>query len=161
AKLKRLLEHATRARALAATERAAILATGERLAVHVFAAALRARGLDASSVDAAGVLVATGDPLEAEPDLAGTRERAGRALALRAAVRVVPGFLAGAGAGGVVLLGRGGSALSATLLAAALAAERVEIWTDTPGVLTAAPRLERTASVHRSLGAAHAARLAR
>ena len=48
-------------------------------------------------------------------------------------------------------LGRGGSDFTAALLGAALDAERVEIWTDVNGLMTADPRIVPTA---RTLSAA-------
>jgi aspartokinase len=56
-------------------------------------------------------------------------------------VPVVTGFLGADAAGRTTLLGRGSSDTSATWLGAALGAERVEIWTDVDGVLSADPRL--------------------
>src|SRR6185436_14307611 len=58
-------------------------------------------------------------------------------------VAVTQGFIGSASSGGrlrTTLLGRGGSDYTASLLGAALAAERVEIWTDVDGVLSADPR---------------------
>jgi diaminopimelate decarboxylase/aspartate kinase len=56
-------------------------------------------------------------------------------------ILITQGFLVGAPDGGTALLGRGGSDTSATYLAQRLAAERVEIWTDVPGLYSADPRL--------------------
>lgn len=144
-----------------AGQQAALLAIGEQLAVHVVAAVLRTRGLAAQPVDARALLVAHGDPLEAEPDPAASAARTQAWLADAPDVPVVTGFFATNPQDELVLLGRGGSDLSATLLAHALAATRVEIWTDTPGVLTADPRIEPEARVHRALSPAQAGRLAR
>jgi bifunctional diaminopimelate decarboxylase / aspartate kinase len=55
-------------------------------------------------------------------------------------VVVMPGFVAANPGGDTVLLGRGGSDTSATLLAAMTGAERVEIFSDVPGLFTADPR---------------------
>ncbi len=57
-----------------------------------------------------------------------------------AGVVVTQGFLARTPAGDTALLGRGGSDISAALLAGRLAAAAVEIWTDVPGFFTADPR---------------------
>ncbi len=141
--------------------RAALLALGERLAVRVVAAALRVRGLAAQAVDARELLVAHGEPLEAEPDLAASQQRSDAWLAHAPDVPVITGFFASDNAGQVMLLGRGGSDFSATLIGRLLHAERVEIWTDTSGVLTADPRVESEARVHRELSVAQASRLAR
>jgi diaminopimelate decarboxylase/aspartate kinase len=62
------------------------------------------------------------------------------ALSERARVLVMPGFVAANARGETVVLGRGGSDTSATLVAARLNAERVEIHSDVPGLFTADPR---------------------
>lgn len=59
--------------------------------------------------------------------------------ACHAAVVVTQGFIAQNEQGETVLLGRGGSDLAATYLAAKIAATACEIWTDVPGVYTANP----------------------
>ncbi|MFD2719027.1 bifunctional aspartate kinase/homoserine dehydrogenase I [Hymenobacter monticola] len=60
-------------------------------------------------------------------------------------VWVVPGFIAADAHGATTTLGRGGSDYTAALLAAALDAEKLEIWTDVSGMMTADPRLVRSA----------------
>ncbi len=56
-------------------------------------------------------------------------------------VPVTQGFLGATADGRPTTLGRGGSDYSASLLGAALGAERVEIWTDVDGLMTADPRV--------------------
>ncbi|MBR7721541.1 bifunctional aspartate kinase/homoserine dehydrogenase I [Microvirga sp. SRT04] len=58
---------------------------------------------------------------------------------------IVPGFIAADAHGNTTTLGRGGSDYTAALLAAALDAEKLEIWTDVSGMMTADPRLVRSA----------------
>ncbi|MDR1405733.1 MAG: aspartate kinase, partial [Prevotellaceae bacterium] len=53
---------------------------------------------------------------------------------------VLPGFIASDGNGATTTLGRGGSDYTAAILAAALDASAVEIWTDVDGFMTADPR---------------------
>lgn len=55
-------------------------------------------------------------------------------------VPIVPGFIAKGADGSTTTLGRGGSDLTASLIAAALQVQLLEIWTDVDGVLTADPR---------------------
>ena len=55
-------------------------------------------------------------------------------------VFVAPGFIASEYNGKVTTLGRGGSDFSAALFAAAVKAEKLEIWTDVPGIMTANPK---------------------
>lgn len=56
-------------------------------------------------------------------------------------VAIVPGFLATNLAGAIVTLGRGGSDLTAVLIAAGLGASRCELIKDVPGYFTDDPRL--------------------
>ena len=61
------------------------------------------------------------------------------------------GFIARGADGHTVLLGRGGSDTSASYIGALLGAERVEIWTDVPGMFTTNPNDEPAARMLRRL----------
>ncbi len=54
---------------------------------------------------------------------------------------VVPGFIASNASGDITTLGRGGSDYSAAIIAGAINATVLEIWTDVDGFMTADPRL--------------------
>ena len=56
-------------------------------------------------------------------------------------VALVPGFIASDAEGNITNLGRGGSDYTAAILAAALDAAVLEIWTDVDGFMTADPRV--------------------
>jgi aspartate kinase len=58
---------------------------------------------------------------------------------------VVTGFIAKSEAGNITTLGRGGSDLSATTIAAACKASECQVWKDVDGILTADPRLVKAA----------------
>ena len=58
---------------------------------------------------------------------------------------VVTGFLAKDDKGTITTLGRGGSDLSATMIAAACKAQEVQVWKDVDGILTADPRIVKNA----------------
>ncbi len=58
---------------------------------------------------------------------------------------IMPGFVSSTLNGVSTTLGRNGSDYTAALVAAALHADILEIWTDVPGVMTADPRLVRQA----------------
>jgi len=62
-------------------------------------------------------------------------------------VAICPGFIARDNAGDIVTLGRGGSDYSASILAAALDASLLEIWTDVDGFMSADPRIIKTSYV--------------
>ena len=56
-------------------------------------------------------------------------------------IAVIPGFQGVAADGSVATLGRGGSDTSAVALAAAMKADRCDIYTDVDGVYTTDPRI--------------------
>lgn len=67
-------------------------------------------------------------------------------------IHIVPGFISSdALTGEITNLGRGGSDYTASIIAAALDAEALEIWTDVDGFMTADPRVIPTAYTINSL----------
>ncbi len=60
---------------------------------------------------------------------------------------VIPGFVASDPNGTTTTLGRGGSDFTAAIIASALPADKLEIWTDVSGMMTADPRLTANARV--------------
>jgi len=159
----------TRLRAVAAERRftaatrAAALASGERLCVPVVEAALRARRVEAHAVDGASVVRTDEAFAQAAVDYPATRRLARTTLGSPGpgAVPVVTGFVGATEAGETTLLGRGGSDLTAAILGWALDADRVEIWSDVDGVMTADPRLDGDARTIDRLSYAEATALAR
>lgn len=81
---------------------------------------------------------------ESDPDLANT-------LAGQGPLVVTQGFIASDAEGKTVLLGRGGSDVSAAYFSAKLGAKRLEIWTDVPGMFTANPHSVPSAKLLRHL----------
>lgn len=119
-----------------------IVAMGERLSVPIFVAGLQQAGLAALGIDAAELIATDSHAGEAAVLWEETRRRVRARLATESAeIPVVTGFLGADPSGATTLLGRGASDYTATLLGAALGAERVEIWSDVAGVLSADPRL--------------------
>ena len=140
-----------------------LVSRGERLSARLFAAALDQAGTKARYVDALDVIHTDAAFGQASPDFGRTDRTAQRTLLpllARGIVPVVPGFLGATPAGEVATLGRGGSDLTATLLARALGASRVLLWKDVPGLLTADPRVVPDARVIPQLHAREAAELA-
>lgn len=140
-----------------------LAARGERLSARLVAAALDAAGAKAKYVDALDLVHTDGVFGRAAPDLARTDRSVQRTLApllARGIVPVVPGFIGVTPEGEVATMGRGGSDLTATLLARGLGAARVSLWKDVPGLLTADPRVVPDARVIPQLHAREAAELA-
>ena len=138
--------------------RARVMATGELMATELGARFLRAQGLEVAWADARTMLKAEerrgasakASVLSATCSFAPDPELQ-RRLASLAPVVVTQGFIASDEDGNTVLLGRGGSDTSAAYLAAKLSAERLEIWTDVPGMFSANPRSTPTARLLRAL----------
>ena len=150
-------------RELTARTRDYIAARGERLSARLVVAGLEAAGIRAAYVDAVDVVKTDGTFGNAAPDMALIKRSARKVLGpllARGVVPVVPGFLGAAPDGQVATLGRGGSDLSATLLARALGAREVSLWKDVPGLLTADPRHVPEARVVPQLHLREAAELA-
>ena len=137
--------------------RARVMASGELMATQIGARFLAARGLEVQWADARGMLRAEHYGASAKagvlsavcgfaPDPA-LQER----LARGAPLVITQGFIAADEDGNTVLLGRGGSDTSAAYLAAKLAAQRLEIWTDVPGLFSANPRATPSARLLRTL----------
>ena len=148
-------------RPLASVDRA--VAIGERLSALLMAAYLESQNTRASAVNAAQV-IATDDVFgNASPLMEETRARATnvvRPLLDQRVIPVVTGFNAATVDGRPTTLGRGGSDFSAAILAAAMDAEELWIWTDVDGIMTGDPRLIPDARVLDEITYSEAAELA-
>jgi len=114
--------------------------TGELRSTALLTLALQARGVRAVGVNVHQAGLARADSGDAGHSQ--LRPLRLRALLVDHDVIVAPGFLARDGGDGIVSLGRGGSDLTAVLLAAGLGAVRCELLKDVPGYFTADPKLE-------------------
>ena len=161
--LETLLERVAGARELSPRTRDDILARGERLSAAILSAALERAGIPSTVADAQEFLHTDGRAGNAAPDLARTDESARAALEPlldRGLLVVVPGFIGAGRDGEIVTLGRGGTDLTATVLARALEANEVTLWKDVAGCMTADPRLVPDARVVPLLDAREASELA-
>lgn len=141
----------------------AVAAHGEKVSAMLFAAALFRLGVHAEVVDATRVIQADAVHGNATPDLSRTVIAVNEhllPLLRKQIVPVVAGFIGSAPNGAIVTLGRGGSDLTATLLARALNADSVTLWKDVPGVLTADPQVVPDARLVPRLHVREAAELA-
>lgn len=120
------------------TDRA--LATGEALSAALFALGLQARGLPARSFSGAEAGIRTA-AAHLGAEVRRVAPRLLRQALAEGLVPVVAGFQGIGAHGELTTLGRGGTDLSAVALAAALRAERCELFKDTGGVMEADPRL--------------------
>jgi aspartate kinase len=140
--LEALLKGVSLTRELTARTRDLVMSFGERMSARIFAAALGAAGLEAEAHDAftAGLLTDSVHGSAAPLDEA--YERLHASLSSRSAMPVVTGFLGTDAHGSITTLGRSGSDFSASIVAAALGAQELQIWTDVNGVMTCDPSLD-------------------
>jgi aspartate kinase len=122
----------------------AVVASGEQVTSGLLALALQEIGLPARSFQGWQVAIHT-DGAHAKArilDIDATQLEESMA---RGEVAVIAGFQGVSSAGRITTLGRGGSDTSAVALAAALKADRCDIYTDVDGVYTCDPRIVRKA----------------
>ena len=140
-----------------------VLSFGERLSSVLVAAALEKRGAPAMALSGGEAGIVTDSSFgEANPDFPRTRRNLAKLLPLlsKGTVPVVTGFVARTGTGDITTLGRGGSDFTATIVADALRADEVWIWTDVDGILSADPRLVKEARVLKEVSYAEAEEMA-
>ncbi|HWT88071.1 MAG TPA: aspartate kinase, partial [Candidatus Angelobacter sp.] len=140
---KRLYDGTAMLRELTPRTLDVISSLGERLCAPIFAGALRQLGAKSRSIEATELIVTDSYHGGAEPRADETRRKSAELIGplLGAGeTPVVTGFIGATHDGKLTTLGRGGSDYSATILAAALDADEIIIWTDVEGVLTADPR---------------------
>lgn len=143
-----------RDRRLSPAELDAVAGRGELWSSRLVAAALAGAGLDADWVDIRPILLTDERFGRATPHTQIVNQRAReqlKPLADAGRIPVTQGFIGATATGVATTLGRGGSDFTAALLGAALGAERVELWTDVDGLMTADPRIVPSA---RTLAAA-------
>jgi bifunctional aspartokinase / homoserine dehydrogenase 1 len=139
------------------------VAVGERLSALMIAGYLKSIGLPAEAVNAAEVIVTDAVFNNASPLMDATEKKAAARLVplLEAGkIPVVTGFNGATTDGRPTTLGRGGSDFSASILAAALGASELWIWTDVDGIMTADPRLVPDAKILEEITYSEAAELA-
>jgi aspartokinase/homoserine dehydrogenase 1 len=126
-----------------------VMSFGERLSAGLLVRFFTAAGIAADYLDAR-LLIKTNDRFGnarylPEESFANIRAYFGRSHKKKTPLQVVTGFIGSTKGGQTTTLGRGGSDLTAAIFGAALKVREVEIWTDVDGILTADPRLVKTA----------------
>ncbi len=125
-----------------------IVGFGELISSKIISAALTAAGLDNEWKDARDLILTDINYQNASVKFAETnasiREHF---ISSTSNLTIVPGFIARSEAGVPSTLGRGGSDYTASILAAALNASVLEIWTDVSGLMTADPRFVTNAKI--------------
>ncbi len=122
-----------------------IMAFGELVSSVILHRALQHSGVTAAWVDAREVITTDSSYKQAEVvwslTLANIAQRVQPLLRPQSAV-VIQGYIASNTEGRTTTLGREGSDFTASIVGHALGAERVVIWKDVPGVMSADPRVD-------------------
>jgi len=127
-----------------------ILSFGERLSAPIFSACLNSLGVDSIDLTGGDAGIVTdknfgrAKPLQKSYEM--IKERLEPLLA-KGCVPVVTGFIGSTQNGITTTLGRGGSDLTATLIASALDVDEVWLWKEVDGIMTADPKIVPNAKV--------------
>ncbi len=133
-------------RELSAATKDRIVSYGELMSSHIIVAKLVSLGIDAVWKDARELICTDNNHTNAAVDFALSNVKITTFFReSNYAVTVLPGFIAYDTNHKTTTLGRGGSDYTAAIVAAAVDAATLEIWTDVSGMMTADPRLVSTA----------------
>ena len=122
-----------------------VVSQGERFSTLLLAYVLRGMGVDAKAVTSedAGV-IAEGNPLNGSANLQKSEAEMGmrvRPMLSMGIVPVITGYYGTTADGKPLTFGRGGSDYAAAVIANAVDADMLEIWTDVDGFMSADPRI--------------------
>ena len=125
-----------------------IVSFGELLSSKIIAARLQAQGVENTWVDSRELIRTDSHYGSAVVDFAVTNALCSNFFSVSSArLFIVPGFVAADAHGNTTTLGRGGSDYTAAIIAGAVTAQTLEIWTDVSGMMTADPRLVPNARI--------------
>lgn len=122
----------------------AVVSYGEQLSSRLLSEVLKTQGIAVRHVDSRRLIVTDDEYGAAQPIWDETEKLINLELDPIIAAGEVPvmgGFIAAGRGGETTTLGRGGSDYSAALVAAAMRASELQIWTDVTGVMTCDPRI--------------------
>lgn len=122
-----------------------ICSFGERLSNYIISLVFNQHDIPSDFVDARKLVLTDNQFGNAEVDMEKTMDNIRSHFAVHPKLQIVTGFIAATEEGVTTTLGRGGSDYTAAIIAAALDARELQIWTDVDGVLTSDPRVVREA----------------
>lgn len=125
--------------------KAKLLSLGEQMSSGTISSSLNHLGHRNQLIDAQKLIITDSNYLSARINHSVSRKNTQIAFAQADGITIIPGFIARNSKGETTTLGRGGSDFTAALLANYLQAERLDIWTDVNGMLTASPKIVSSA----------------
>ncbi len=123
-----------------------IIGIGERLSSLIIAAYFDKK-LSTQLLDPQQIIITDDNFGNAIVNYDKTYANIGRLDLSKTTLHICPGFIGATEDGEITTLGRGGSDFTAALFARGLKADELEIWTDVSGMMTADPRIVKSAKV--------------
>jgi aspartokinase/homoserine dehydrogenase 1 len=117
-----------------------VVSFGERMSTFIVSEFMKQSGIDAEFCDARKLIITDNSFGAAVIDFKATDKNIKEHFKATKKVQAVTGFISSTAKGETTTLGRGGSDYTASVIAAALGAAEIEIWTDVDGVMTADPK---------------------
>ncbi|QIV95428.1 aspartate kinase [Allofrancisella inopinata] len=130
---------------------AQILSFGERVSAVLFNQALKKNGIRSSHIDARKIIKTDSNYTRAKPSLKDISDQTNLYMSDHEEVVVLEGFIGSNEKSETTVLGRGGSDYSAALIAEAVKADLLYIWTDVVGIHQVDPRLIPKSKVIRKI----------
>lgn len=119
-----------------------IVSFGELLSAYIIAQYFKAEGLDAEFKDSRELIKTDNTFGKAAVEFELTNSNCQEYISEKSCkITIMPGFIASSVTGNATTLGRGGSDYTAAVVAGAITAEELQIWTDVSGMYTANPRI--------------------
>ena len=117
-----------------------VFSFGERLSTNIISQFLNQHGVNSKAVDARCLIKTDNRFGLARVNFALTNSNIKQHFSKHTDLQIITGFIGSTEKKETTTIGRGGSDYTAAILAAALDAVEIEIWTDVDGVMTADPR---------------------
>ena len=144
--LKQVLNSISLISELSSKSEASIVSYGELLSSYIITLALQLYKVDVIRKDARELIITNTTYTNGAVNFDITNKNITSFInSNKVSVVVIPGFIAATDNGDTTILGRGGSDFTAAIIAAAVDASILEIWTDVSGMFTANPKLVKQA----------------
>ncbi len=118
-----------------------IMSFGERISSKILAAVLSNMGVVSKAYNAYDIGMITTDMNGNAEPLGSSYEKIAESLSKIKDVPIITGFIGKDAREYITTLGRGGSDFTAAIIAGAVKADEIQIWTDVNGVMTTDPRI--------------------
>ncbi|TDY05757.1 bifunctional aspartate kinase/homoserine dehydrogenase I [Meridianimaribacter flavus] len=123
-----------------------LVSFGELLSSYIITETMKSRGIDVVRKNTQELIITNDNFTKAEVNYQITYKNIQEYFSSTTqGVTILPGFVSKSQQGEITTLGRGGSDFTAALVASALEADTLEIWTDVSGMYTANPKLVKQA----------------